>query len=73
MRELPKVRSTTISHLGWMLVDPGLEDPSNHFRAGGNIGLVASQSVDRLDHLPPKSQGKGFCIFFGGRHKILPF
>lgn len=73
MRELPKVSFTPTSHLGWVLLDPGLEDAPNHFRACGNIGLVASECVYSLDHLPAQSQGKGFCIFFRGCHSILPF
>ena len=73
MRELPKVSFTPTSHLGWVLLDPGLEDAPNHFRACGNIGLVAPECVDRLDQLPAQSQGEGFCIFLRGRHSILPF
>lgn len=71
--EVPNVEPTPTSHLGWVLLDPGLEDAPDHLRAGGNIGLVAPERVDRLDHLPAQSKGEGFCIFFGGRHRILPF
>lgn len=73
MRAGANVSSTPISHLGWVLFDPGLEDPSNHFGACGDIGLVASECIYRLDHLPPQSQGKGFGIFFWGCHSFLPF
>ena len=53
MRAGANVSSTPISHLGWVLLDPGLEDPANHFGACGDIGLVASECIYRLDHLPP--------------------
>lgn len=68
-----KVGFMPTSHLRRVLFDPGLEDPSNHFRACGNIGLVAPECVDRLDQLPAQSQGEGFCIFLRGCHSILPF